>query len=196
MSLAIAVGMATHPPGTDWRGIQLATLGHSSRSLEEVLALLEAFDVEMVADIRRFPRSRRNPDFNLESLPSSLRARGVGYEHLLELGGRRRPLPSSINAAWRNESFRGFADYLQTPELERALARLHALAASGKVALMCAEAVPWRCHRTLIADVLTARGADVQHITSATRASAHRLTPFAKVEGGRVTYPLVAATSL
>lgn len=172
-----------------FEGVRVATLGHSARSLEELLELIEAFGVRVVADIRRFPRSRRNPHFNLEVLPAALRSRGVEYAHLVELGGRRRAQPDSLNGGWKNESFRGFADYMQTPEFERALESLRALSVSGKVGLMCAEAVPWRCHRTLISDALLARGAEVENITSRSRATPHRLTRFAQLEGARVTYP-------
>jgi len=172
-----------------WRGVRIYTVGHSTRSLDELVAMLRAFDVSVLADIRTIPRSRHNPQFDGETLTRALRSRGLRYVHIAELGGLRRSRADSPNTGWRNASFRGFADYMAGVEFEAGLAKLRALAAEGGVAIMCAEAVPWRCHRSLVADALTARGADVEHITSATRASGHRLTPFAVVEGTRVTYP-------
>lgn len=180
---------ATMSTGRIWRGVHIWTVGHSTRSLDELVELLRAFDVTVLADIRSIPKSRHNPQFNGDSLRSQLRSRGVRYAHLPELGGLRRTRKDSPNAAWRNASFRGFADYMLTAEFEAGLAKLRAWTAEGRVALMCAEAVPWRCHRSLVADALTARGAKVEHITSATRSSPHRLTPFAQVDGARVTYP-------
>jgi len=173
----------------DWQGVRVFTVGHSTRSLDELVDLLRAFEVKVVADIRTIPRSRHNPQFNAEALGPSLRARKLRYVHIPELGGLRHARKDSPNAAWRNASFRGYADYMQTEAFEAGLAKLRELAAVGCVALMCAEAVPFRCHRSLVADVLTARGADVEHITSATHASHHRMTPFAHVEGLHVTYP-------
>jgi uncharacterized protein (DUF488 family) len=173
----------------DWRGVRLYTVGHSTRPLDELVSALRGFDVSVLADIRTIPRSRHNPQFNGDALASALRARHIRYAHLRELGGLRKPRKDSPNAGWHNESFRGFADYMQTESFEEGLGKLHALTAGRVVALMCAEAVPWRCHRSLVADALTARGAHVEHITSATHSSPHRLTPFAKVDGPRVTYP-------
>lgn len=165
------------------------TVGHSTRSLDELVEILRAFDIDTLVDIRTIPRSRHNPQFEREALASALRSRGIGYVHVPELGGLRHARKDSLNTAWRNASFRGYADHMQTPEFERGLAELRALATAGRVALMCAEAVPWRCHRSLVADALTARGVHVEHITSATRSAPHRMTPFAVVEGTRVTYP-------
>ncbi len=165
------------------------TVGHSTRSLDELVALLRAFDVSILADIRTIPRSRHNPQFNADVLPAALRAHGIEYVHLARLGGLRKALEDSPNAAWRNASFRGFADYMQTEGFEEGLSELRALTARGRVALMCAEAVPFRCHRSLVADALTARGARVEHITGPSRASPHRMTPFAEVHGARVIYP-------
>lgn len=176
-----------------WEGVRIFTVGHSTRSLEELGAVLASFGVSVLADVRTIPRSRRNPQFNAESLPATLGARGVRYVHLPRLGGLRRPRGDSPNAAWRNEGFRGFADYMLTGEFEAGLAELRSLAATGTVALMCAEAVPWRCHRSLLADALTARGAHVEHLTGVGRSSPHRLTAFAKVEGARVSYPAGSA---
>lgn len=172
-----------------WRGTRVYTIGHSTRSLDELVALLHTFDVSLLADIRTIPRSRHNPQFNGDALPSSLRGRGVRYVHLPRLGGLRRANKESLNTGWRNASFRGFADYMMTDEFEAGLSELRALTANATVALMCAEAVPWRCHRSLVADALVARGAHVEHITRPSRSTPHRLTPFAKVQAARVTYP-------
>jgi len=167
----------------------ISTIGHSTRSIEEFIRLLEMNGVDQLADIRTIPRSRHNPQFNLESLSASLKEAGVSYQHLPLLGGLRSARSDSVNTAWRNSSFRGFADYMQTPEFEQGLERLIELASKAPAAIMCAEAVPWRCHRSLVADALVARGIAVQHIQSASGVQPHSLTPFAKVEGVRVTYP-------
>jgi uncharacterized protein (DUF488 family) len=165
------------------------TVGHSTRALEAFIQLLQAHGVKRVLDVRTVPRSRRNPQFNRELLPNSLGQAKIGYTHLKELGGLRHPLPDSLNTGWRNSSFRGFADYMQTPEFAAGLAKLMKFASRAQVALMCAEAVPWRCHRSLIADALVVQGVRVEHILSATRRKEHSLTPFARVEGTRITYP-------
>ena len=174
---------------------RIYTIGHSTRTLDELLALLEAFDISILADIRTIPRSRHNPQFNADELGAALRRHGFRYEHLAKLGGLRRARKDSLNTAWRNASFRGFADYMQTKDFEAGLEEVRALTGHGKVALMCAEAVPWRCHRSLVADALTARGVQVEHIVGSTRSTHHRLTPFAKVEGTRVTYRADEVTS-
>jgi 3-methyladenine DNA glycosylase/8-oxoguanine DNA glycosylase len=173
----------------NWKGVQIFTVGHSTRALDELVALLRSFDISTLVDIRTIPRSRHNPQFNGDALRSSLRSRGIAYVHLPRLGGLRHARKDSQNTAWRNTSFRGFADYMQTGEFEAGLEELRALAATGRVAVMCAEAVPWRCHRSLVADALTARGAHVEHITGASRSTPHHLTPFAEVRRARVTYP-------
>ena len=129
------------------------------------------------------------PHFAKAALERSLPAHGIGYLHMPELGGLRKPRPDSTNTGWRNVSFRGYADYMQTAEFWTAIGRLIGLAGQRRLAIMCAEAVPWRCHRSLIADALTARGVEVRHITAPAEPSLHRLTPFARVEGGRITYP-------
>jgi uncharacterized protein (DUF488 family) len=165
------------------------TIGHSTRSIDDFIALLKAHNIELLADVRTIPRSRRNPQFNADALPAPLAQAGIVYVPMPELGGLRHPRKDSPNTAWRNESFRGYADYMLTPQFEAALERLIETAEAARVAVMCAEAVPWRCHRSLIADALTARNIPVRHITSATAAKPHTLTPFAKVEGRRVTYP-------
>jgi uncharacterized protein (DUF488 family) len=165
------------------------TVGHSNRPLAEFLEMLRAHAVELLVDVRTVPRSRYNPQFNLENLPAPLGVAGIGYAHMPGLGGLRHPRRDSPNTAWRNLSFRGYADYMQTPEFEDNLAGLLKLDAGKRVAIMCAESVPWRCHRSLIADALAARGVAVRHIMSASKAVPHQLTSFARVEGNRVTYP-------
>lgn len=181
---------ATPASSASWSGVRLYTIGHSTRSLDELLALLRPFDIRLLVDIRTIPRSRHNPQYNRETLPAALRRRRLQYAHLPRLGGRRRPAKDSAsNRGWQNQSFRGYADYMQTDDFAAGLAELRELAADGPLALMCAEAVPWRCHRSLVADALTARGAHVEHITGPGRASPHRMTAFAVVDGERVTYP-------
>lgn len=172
-----------------WRGVELYTIGHSTRPIDELVQILRSFGVSTLVDIRSIPRSRHNPQFNVDALPLTLRSRSLRHAHLPRLGGRRRARPDSSNTGWRNASFRGFADYMSTDEFEAGLEELRALMVHGNIALMCAEAVPWRCHRSLIADVLTARGASVHHLTGKARSALHRMTPFARVEGASVTYP-------
>ena len=151
--------------------------------------MLRAHGVERVVDIRTVPRSRRHPWTSVDELPKVLAAAGIAHAHLPGLGGLRKPRADSENMAWRNDSFRGYADHMQTAEFEDALAELLAMAERERVAIMCAEAVPWRCHRNLVADALTARGVEVRHIMDAEKANAHKLAPFARVDGARVTYP-------
>jgi len=165
------------------------TIGHSTRSTEELIALLQDHHVTWLVDVRTLPRSRHNPQFNSDTLPDVLDAAGIGYTHMVGLGGLRHPRPDSPNMGWENKSFRGYADYMQTPEFEEHLGALMTLAQHETIALMCAEAVPWRCHRSLIADALTVRHFCVQHILSAKRTQTHVLTPFAQVDGKRITYP-------
>jgi len=165
------------------------TIGHSTRSIEVFIRLLRAHQVQQLLDIRRIPRSRHNPQFNRENLSAALRRARIHYRHLPRLGGLRHSRRDSPNTAWRNASFRGYADYMQTPEFEIGLERCIGLAKRQRAALMCAEAVPWRCHRTLIADALVARGMQVREITSRLRARDHVLTPWARVEGTHVSYP-------
>ncbi len=165
------------------------TIGHSTRTLEQFIDLLRAHEVELVADVRTVPRSRHNPQFNRDTLPVALASGGIEYRHLSGLGGLRRPSPDSPNTGWRNDSFRGFADYMQTAEFVAGLDELLGLAQHWRVAIMCAEAVPWRCHRSLIADALFARGVLAEHIISAGHSQVHRLTPFACAEGTHITYP-------
>ena len=165
------------------------TVGHSTRSAEEFVALLGAHRVRTLVDVRTIPRSRHNPQFNAEALPNTLAAAGIAYVHMPALGGLRRPKADSANAGWRNLSFRGYADYMQTPAFAAAVGELIALARSRPTAIMCAEAVPWRCHRSLIADALLVRGVPALEIVSATRTTPHALTRFARVSGTAITYP-------
>jgi uncharacterized protein (DUF488 family) len=169
------------------------TVGHSTRGPAEFAALLHGHDITRLVDVRTMPRSRRHPHFDRERLAGVLAGLGIGYTHIGELGGLRKPRADSVNGAWRNASFRGYADHMQTPAFAAALSGLVQWAAPERVAIMCAEAVPWRCHRSLLADALTARGWLVLHITAPHRAEAHALTPFARVEDGRVVYPPVQA---
>ena len=151
--------------------------------------MLQGHAVKRLVDVRTVPRSRYNPQFNGDTLPDGLNAAGISYVHMPDLGGLRHPRADSPNSAWRNASFRGFADYMQTPEFAASLDALIGLAREEQIVLMCAEAVPWRCHRSLIADALVARDVSVQHIMSPTRAEPHALTPWARIEGESVTYP-------
>ncbi len=165
------------------------TVGHSTQPLEEFVELLCVHQVTHLVDVRTIPKSRHNPQFNRETLPGALRATGIGYSHMPGLGGLRRASKGSLNTGWRTGGFRGYADYMQTPEFENNLAALVRLAERELVSVMCAEAVPWRCHRQLIADALVVRGVPVEHILSPTRRDPHALTPFARVAKGRITYP-------
>lgn len=177
------------PGAGSWRGVRLFTIGHSTRTADELISLLRAFDVSIVADIRTIPRSRHNPQFDGKVLRATLRRHRLRYVHLPALGGLRHARKDSPNPGWRNASFRGYADYMLTDDFEGGLSELRSLTAGGTVALMCAEAVPWRCHRSLVADALTVRGAEVRHITGVGRAAPHHLTEFAQVDRARVTYP-------
>jgi uncharacterized protein (DUF488 family) len=171
------------------------TIGHSTRTLEEFIRLLEAHAVSRVVDVRTVPRSRHNPQFNKASLPRALKKAGLGYVHLPGLGGLRHAKRDSLNLGWRNASFRGYADYMQTPEFEQSLEELIRLTNRDRIAIMCAEAVPWRCHRSLIADALLVRGIRTEDIMSPTRRQVHTLTPFAKVRGTTITYPTEVSRS-
>ena len=164
------------------------TIGHSTRSLDDFLALLERSRIECLIDVRAFPGSRRHPQFNKEALARSLGEHGIAYVHMPTLGGRRRARPDAPPTAWRNEGFRGYADYMRTPDFHRALDELIAHAAERRTVIMCSEAVPWRCHRTLISDALHARRVSVEHILDR-GTSTHALTSFAVVQNGEVTYP-------
>jgi uncharacterized protein (DUF488 family) len=165
------------------------TVGHSTLPSEDFIHLLDAHGVRRLVDVRTLPRSRHNPQFNQESLHKELVRGGIQYTHIPALGGLRHPRKDSNNLGWRNAGFRGFADHMQTREFEKALEKLIAMAEKERVAIMCAEAVPWRCHRSLIADALLVRGLRVEEISSLTRTRPHKLTPFAQVFGTEVTYP-------
>jgi uncharacterized protein (DUF488 family) len=168
------------------------TVGHSTRPIEAFVELLKAHGVERVIDVRTVPKSRRNPQFGQDVLPGSLASAGIGYTHMPALGGLRRSRPDSPNAGWRNASFRGYADHMQTPQFAAALEQLMGMAQKQSIAVMCAEAVPWRCHRSLIADALLVRGIPSEDIASPTRRTPHQLTPFARVKGTEITYPALA----
>jgi uncharacterized protein (DUF488 family) len=167
----------------------ILTVGHSTRGLDEFLHLLTSHKVKLIVDVRTVPRSRHNPQFNRETLPEALKSAGVSYLHLPGLGGLRHAKKDSPNTGWRNESFRGFADYMGTEDFAINIDRLISLAREKRLAIMCAEAVPWRCHRSLIADALQVRGIRVQHIMSETATRPHEMTSFAVVSGLSITYP-------
>jgi uncharacterized protein (DUF488 family) len=169
------------------------TLGHSTLPLEAFLAVVDGAGIATVADVRRFPASRRHPHFARAPLGQALTRAGIAYEWLAGLGGRRRSRPDSPHVAWRSAGFRAYADHMESAEFQADLARLLALARSGPTAVLCAEAVPWRCHRQLIADALVARGIEVQHLVAGRPPEPHRLTAFARVEGERVVYDRVRA---
>lgn len=174
----------------------LFTIGHSTHTLDEFIKLLALEKVALLVDVRTIPRSRHNPQFNIETLPKELLRRGIEYMHMKELGGLRRAHPDSANTGWKNNSFQGYADYMQTPVFEAALQKLIGAAQIEKTAIMCAEAFPWRCHRLLIADALTVRGIQVRHILSAASIKSHAVTAMAQVDGMRITYPRRSAKSM
>ena len=168
---------------------QIWTIGHSTRPIEEFIGALKANDITLVADVRMFPGSKRYPQFNRDSLADSLGEHGISYEHFPELGGRRKPKPDSRNTVWRNAAFRGYADYMETEEFRNGTARLLGLADRlGPTAIMCAEAVWWRCHRALISDFLKARGMEVQHIIDAKNVESHPFTSAARIVNAQLTY--------
>jgi uncharacterized protein (DUF488 family) len=173
--------MTKEPPGI-W------TVGHSTRTFAEFLELLQSCGIEFVADVRQFPSSRRFPHFNKTALSEALSLAGIGYEHFLGLGGRRPVLPDSHNLGWKNAAFRGYADYMETRPFEEGIERLTDLARRGRTALMCAEALWWRCHRSLIADYLKWKGATVFHITGPGRCEEHPYTSVAAIVDGRLSY--------
>ena len=168
--------------------LSIWTIGHSTLSIEDFIARLHSFQIELLADVRSFPGSRRYPQFNKESLKTSLERVGIRYEHFRELGGRRRARPDSLNVAWRNESFRGYADYMETDEFHAGVKRLLELAAQQRLAIMCSEAVWWRCHRSMISDYLKAEGIDVMHIMSEAKSEPHPFTSAARVVDGKLSY--------
>jgi len=172
---------------------RVLTIGHSTRTIEEFTDLVLAHGVQLVVDIRTIPRSRRNPQFNEGTLAASLKESGIDYVRLKELGGLRHPMKDSKNMGWRNLSFRGFADYMQTPQFETGINELIRLAQDRSVAIMCAEALPWRCHRSLVADALVVRGIHVEDVMSPTKLLEHSMTKFARVNGKQITYPELPA---
>ena len=165
------------------------TIGHSTHSIDEFIRILTAFEIEKVVDVRTIPKSRHNPQFNEEELRIELRKQGIEYVRLEGLGGLRHTTKVSINTAWKNASFRGYADYMQTPEFSRALEELIDLAKEKRIVIMCAEALPWRCHRSLIGDALLIRRIKVEDIFNEKASKPHLLTPWAKVDGNKITYP-------
>ncbi len=168
---------------------RIFTIGHSTRTFEAFAALLEAHGIRRLADIRTVPRSRRHPQFERDVLSASLASRGIEYRHFPALGGLRRPRRDSENLAWRNESFRGYADYMATEAFEKGVDELLAFADGKRTAVMCAEALWWRCHRSLLADALVARNMEVLHVASRGAPTAHHLNPMARVVAGRISYP-------
>ena len=188
--------MTSHAQRAVPRKGTIFTVGHSTLPLDDFIALLKAYGIECLADIRTVPRSRHNPQFNADALAESLRGHAIAYAPLRPLGGLRHPRKDSPNGGWRNSGFRGFADYMQTEEFSHGLDELIALGRKQRTAIMCAEAVPWRCHRSLVADALSVRGIPVVEILSATNAREHKLTPFARVEGTAITYPPEQASLL
>ena len=188
--------MNEHPPPREahWPEGAVFTVGHSTMPIERFIALLQTYGVKRLVDIRSAPRSRHNPQFNDTSLAESLTTRQIEYVHIQALGGLRRAHKDSPNTGWRNESFRGYADYMQGEEFRDALETLIRMSRQERAAIMCAEAVPWRCHRSLVADALAVRGIPAVEILSESSYRMHKLTPFARVEGTRITYPPGQAT--
>lgn len=165
------------------------TIGHSTRTIDEFVTLLDDNEIRLLADVRAWPGSRRYPQFNKEALAESLSAHGIQYEHFPELGGKRKAKPDSRNTAWRNASFRGYADYMETEEFHKGIDRILKVAAeTGATAIMCAEAVWWRCHRSMIADYLKARGVEVMHILGANKVELHPYTSAARIVDGELSY--------
>jgi uncharacterized protein (DUF488 family) len=169
--------------------LTIYTIGHSTRTIEQFIELLKAYGIEELVDVRTIPKSRHNPQYDTSELAASLQVAGIAYKHLAKLGGLRRTSQDSVNLGWQNTSFRGFADYMATSEFRTWLDELIAIAEKKTVAIMCAEAVPWRCHRSLIADALAVQGWQVLHIQSRKTASPHEPTSFLKVQDGKLTYP-------
>jgi uncharacterized protein (DUF488 family) len=183
--------MSEHPPPQDvrWPDGTIFTVGHSTLPIGRFIALLQIYGIERLVDIRTVPRSRHNPQFNDSALAESLSGEHIEYVPMQALGGLRHPRKDSPNGGWRNKGFRGYADYMQTEAFEDALEELVRLERQKRVAIMCAEAVPWRCHRSLVADALDVRGVPVVEVLSESSYRMHKLTPLARVEGTRITYP-------
>jgi len=174
--------------------LSIWTIGHSTLSIEDFIARLNSFEIQLLADVRSYPGSRRYPHFNKENLEPSLAKKGIEYLHFRELGGRRRVRPDSQNVAWRNESFRGYADYMETDEFQGGIARLLNVASERRTAIMCSEAVWWRCHRSMIADHLKANSIEVIHIMALGKSEAHPFTSAAAIVNGRLSYRGVLET--
>jgi uncharacterized protein (DUF488 family) len=170
------------------RAAEIWTIGHSTRSIEEFISLLRSQDIQVLADVRQFPGSRRHPQFGQEQLSGALAKEGIAYVHFPELGGRRRARPDSPNTAWRNAAFRGYADYMMTPAFRAGIQRLLKIARTKRTAIMCAEALWWRCHRSLIADYLKAKGKKVFHIFTASKIEEHPFTSAARLVNGKLSY--------
>jgi len=169
--------------------MKIWTIGHSTRTIDEFISLLQANQIRLLVDVRSLPGSKRYPQFNKEALADSLGKTGIRYEHFPELGGRRKAKPESTNSAWRNASFRGYADYMETEEFQKGVKRLLDFAAdAGPTAIMCAEAVWWRCHRSLISDYLKARGIEVIHILEVNKTELHPYTSAARIVDGKLSY--------
>jgi len=169
--------------------MRIWTIGHSTRSIDEFISLLKENEVKLLVDVRTWPSSKRYPQFNKDALAESLNAQGIRYEHFPELGGKRKAKPDSRNTAWRNASFRGYADYMETEQFQKGIERLLDVASeTGPTAIMCAEAVWWRCHRSLIADYLKVRGVEVMHILGANKIEPHPYTPAARIVNGELSY--------
>jgi uncharacterized protein (DUF488 family) len=179
----------------DGMTMKIYTIGHSTRKIDELVYILKKYSVEILVDIRTIPKSKTNPQFNQDNLRSALESQGIGYIHIKGLGGLRRPQKNSINTGWRNPSFRGYADYMQTGEVASSVGELVKIAESKIVAIMCAEAVPWRCHRSLVSDCLLLRGFEVLDIFDEMHAKNHLLTKFATVDGYAITYPATGTTT-
>ena len=190
--------MSEHPsPQTaHWPDGAIFTVGHSTLPIQRFIALLQTYGIERLVDIRTMPRSRHNPQFNVTALAGSLTAEHLEYVHIPALGGLRRARKDSPNTGWRNGGFRGYADYMQTEAFQNALEALIHMSRQKRIAIMCAEAVPWRCHRSLVADALSVRGIPAVEILSESSYRMHKLTPFARVEGTHITYPPEQSTLL
>src|SRR5580704_4611973 len=187
--IARKLGPSAGPEPGQKLSLTIFTVGHSTHSLQEFVDMLKAHGIAQLVDVRTIPKSRRVPQFNSESLAAALPKLGIDYVHLKSLGGLRHAKKDSVNTGWRNASFRGYADYMGTDEFRQGIDRLLKLAHTKRTVIMCAEAVPWRCHRSLIGDALLVRGVRVYYIMSATSHREHELTPFAKVHGLEITYP-------
>jgi uncharacterized protein (DUF488 family) len=169
--------------------MRMWTIGHSTRAIDDFISLLEENEIKLLVDVRAWPGSKRYPQFNKDTLAESLNAHGIRYEHFPELGGKRKSKPDSRNTAWRNASFRGYADYMETEQFQKGIERLLEVAAeAGPIAIMCAEAVWWRCHRSLVADYLKARGVEVLHILGANKVGPHPYTSAARIVNGELSY--------